>query len=74
MILISHRRNLKLSYLFGDLRNYMYLISMYMDYCRRLGLFSACAYKLRLQETMHLTDNVRLTSGIIVAMPSMRKH
>ena len=23
---------------------------------------------------MHLTDNVRLTSGIIVAMPSMRKH
>ena len=42
-------------------------------YCR-LGLFSACAYKLRLQETMHLTDNVRLTSSIIVATPSMRKH
>ena len=41
---------------------------------RRLWLFSACTYKLRLQETMHLTDNVRLTSGIIVAMPSMRKH
>ena len=34
------------------------------------GLFSACVYKLRLQETM----NVRLTSGIIVATPSMRKH
>ena len=43
-------------------------------YYRRLWLFSACAYKLRLQETMRLTDNVRLTSGIIVAMPSMRKH
>ena len=43
-------------------------------YCR-LWLFSACAYKqLRLQETMRLTDNVRLTSGIIVATPSMRKH
>ena len=41
---------------------------------RRLWLFSACAYKLRLQETMRLTDNVRLTSGIIVATPSMRKH
>ena len=41
---------------------------------RRLWLFRACAYKLRLQETMRLTDNVRLTSGIIVAMPSMRKH
>ena len=39
-----------------------------------LWLFSACAYKLRLQETMRLTDNVRLTSGIIVATPSMRKH
>ena len=38
----------------------------------RLWFFSACAYKLRLQETMRLTDNVRLTSGIIVAMPSMR--
>ena len=48
-------------------------------YYRRLWLFSACAYKLRLQETMRLTDNVRLTSGIIVATrtraaPSMRKH
>ena len=42
-------------------------------YCR-LWLFSACAYKLRLQETVRLTDNVRLTSGIIVATPSMRKH
>ena len=41
---------------------------------RRLWLFSACAYKLRLQETMRLTDNVRLTSGIIVATPSMKKH
>jgi len=41
---------------------------------RRLWLFSACAYKLRLQKTMRLTDNVRLTSGIIVATPSMRKH
>ena len=41
---------------------------------RRLWLFSACAYKLRLQETMRLTDNVHLTSGIIVAMPSMWKH
>ena len=41
---------------------------------RRLWLFSACAYELRLQETMRLTDNVRLTSGIIVATPSMRKH
>jgi len=41
---------------------------------RRLWLFSICAYKLRLQETMRLTDNVHLTSGIIVATPSMRKH
>jgi len=41
---------------------------------RRLWLFSACAYKLGMQETMRLTDNVRLTSGIIVATPSMRKH
>ena len=41
---------------------------------RRLWLFSACTYKLRLQETMRLTDIVRLTSGIVVATPSMRKH
>jgi len=41
---------------------------------RRLWLLSACAYKLRLQETTRLTDNVRLTSGIIVATPSMKKH
>ena len=41
---------------------------------RRLWLFSACAYKLRLQETMCLTDNVRLTSSIIVATPSMGNH
>ena len=34
---------------------------------RRLWLFSACGCKLRLQETLHLTDNVHLTSGIIVA-------
>ena len=47
---------------------------MIYDIYRRLWLFSACAYKLRLQETMRLTDNVRLTSGIIVATPSMRKH
>ena len=39
-----------------------------------IRLFSACAYKLTLQETMRLTENVRLTSGIIVAMPSMRKY
>ena len=45
-----------------------------LTYYRRLWLFSTCAYKLRLQETMRLTDNVRLTSGIIVATPSMRKH
>ena len=45
----------------------------YMNYCW-LWLFSACAYKHRLQETMRLTDNVRLTTGIIVATPSMRKH
>ena len=37
-------------------------------------MFSGYTYKLRLQETMRLTDNVRLTSGIIVATPSMRKH
>ena len=43
------------------------------DY-RRLWLFSACTYKLRAQETMRLTDNVRLMSGIILATPSMRKH
>ena len=41
---------------------------------RRLWLFSTCAYKLRLQESTRLTDNVRLTSGIIVATPSMRKY
>jgi len=41
---------------------------------RRLWLFSACAYKVTLQATMRLTDNVHLTSGIIVATPSMRKH
>jgi len=46
---------------------------MVYTYCR-LWLFSACANKLRLQETMRLTDNLRLTSGIIVATPSMRKH
>ena len=46
----------------------------YLWVYRRLWLFSACAYKLRLQETMRLTDNVRLTSGLIVATPSMRKH
>ena len=43
------------------------------NYCRR-WLFSTCAYKLWLQETMRLTDSVRLTSGIIIATPSMRKH
>ena len=37
-------------------------------------LAHAPIYKLRPQETMCLTDNVRLTSGIIVATPSMRKH
>jgi len=38
---------------------------------RKLWLFNACAYK---QETMRLTDNVRLTSGITVATPSKGKH
>jgi len=52
-----------------DHQKYTYL----QGYCR-LWLFSACTYKLRLQETMRLTDNVRLTSGIIVATPSMKKH
>jgi len=45
----------------------------YGTYCG-LWLFSACAYKLTLQETMCPTDNARLTSGIIVATPSMRKN
>ena len=45
-----------------------------LTYYRRLWLFSTCAYKLRLQETMRLTDNERLTCGFIVATPSMRKH
>jgi len=52
---------------------HMYMDVFHRNYCR-LKLFSACAYKLRLQETMRLTDSVRLTSGIIVATPSMRKH
>ena len=57
-----------------SLQNVKLTLSCPLTPYRRLWLFSACAYKLRLQETMRLTDNVRLTSGIIAATPSMRKH
>jgi len=38
------------------------------------GCLAHAPNKLRLQETMRPTNNVRLTSGIIVATPSVRKH
>ncbi len=43
---------------------------------RRIWLFSACIYEISpLQETMRLTDSVRLTkSGIALVMPSKLKH